>query len=66
MFTGVSLRTYTTCPGEALSWLCTVENIRFGDAAWNSFETFAESAPNNPVISVLFVSPQDALSRFKV
>jgi hypothetical protein len=44
------------CPGEALY---SIENIRFGDAAWNIFETFAESTPNRPVISVLSGPTQD-------
>jgi hypothetical protein len=41
----------TKCPGEALYL---VENMRFGDAAWNIFEHFAESAPNSPLISILY------------
>jgi hypothetical protein len=41
----------TKCPGESLYM---IDNMRFGDEAWKIFETFAESSPNNPLISILF------------
>jgi hypothetical protein len=49
----------TKCPGEALYL---IENIQFGDEAWKIFEAFAESAHNNPFISVLFGPTQDVRS----
>jgi hypothetical protein len=44
----------TKCPGEGLYM---IDNMRFGDKAWKIFEDFADSAPNTPLITILFGPP---------
>lgn len=45
----------TKCPGENLYQI----EMRFGDAAWEIFEAFAESAPDSPSVTVLYGPPED-------
>ncbi len=49
-------------PGEALY---VIDNMRFGDEAWKIFETYAESAPTKPLISILF-GPTEAVRNTSV
>jgi hypothetical protein len=53
----------TKCPGEGLY---VIENIHFGDEAWKVFEAFAESAPHDPLISIIFCPSENFCNTFMI